>query len=209
MNKLSEIGVRCAVGAGVVAVAATMGTGAAAAGQLPNGYKAATGMNGASIQTWRTAESALAAPSVANNGAGRAAVVSGTYTAKLSPGLNGKIAVRVLVGCQVDISGLQGGISGSVTEALSPTLSGSLTIPLKPGQVAVVKVTDKDIKKGGKTTLQLTQFGVSVERCGGQASARTIVQAVGAEGFNTDNGTVGGSGAYIQTTLYGEPFSLN
>ncbi len=214
MSKFSKLGLRRVVGASAVAAVAavglaTMGAGGAAAAPLPNGYKNATGIDGESLQTWRTGESALPAPSVANNGAGRAAVVSGTYRAKASAGVNGNIAVKVLVGCQVDITGLEGGISGSITQALSPSLSGSLTIPLNPGQVKVVDVTDKDIKDGGVAAIQLDQFGINVESCGGYASARTIVKTVGAKGYNTDDGTVNGEGTYLQSTLYGKPFSLN
>ncbi|AZG45215.1 MspA family porin [Gordonia insulae] len=214
MSKFSKLGLRRIVGAGALAAVAavgmaSMGAGGAAAAPLPNGYKNAAGVDGESIQTWRTGESALPAPSVANNGAGRAAVVSGTYRAKASAGVNGNIAVKVLIGCQVDITGLEGGLSGSITEALSPSLSGSLTIPLNPGQVVVADVTDKDISEGGVAAIQLDQFGINVESCGGYASARTIVKTVGAKGYNTDDGTVNGEGTYIQSTLYGKPFSLN
>ncbi|GAA3724673.1 MspA family porin [Gordonia hankookensis] len=214
MSKFSKLGLRRVVGAGAVAAVAVvglagMGAGNAAAVGLPNGYKNAVGVDGESLQTWRTGESALPAPSVANNGAGRAAVVSGTYRAKASAGVAGNIAVKVLVGCQVDITGLEGGLSGSITQALSPSLSGSLTLPLNPGQVVVADVTDKDIKDGGVAAIQLDKFAIDVQNCGGYASARTIVKTVGAKGYNTDDGTVNGEGSYIQSTLYGKPFSLN
>ncbi|MDL9945814.1 MspA family porin [Gordonia sp. ABSL11-1] len=214
MSKFSKLGLRRVVGASAVAAVAavglaTMGAGGAAAAPLPNGYKNATGIDGESLQTWRTGESALPAPSVANNGAGRAAVISGTYRAKASAGVNGNIAVKVLIGCQVDITGLEGGLGLGVDIAPSASLSGSLTIPLTPGQVAKVDVTDKDISDGGVAAIQLDQFGINVEKCGGYASARTIVQTVGAKGYNTDEGSVNGEGTYLQSTLYGKPFSLN
>ncbi|MFW0786855.1 MspA family porin [Gordonia sp. CPCC 206044] len=212
MSKFSKLGLRRVIGAGAVAAVAAiglagMGAGDAAAVGLPNGYKKAVGVDGESIQTWRKGESALPAPSVANNGAGRAAVVSGTYTAKASKGVSGNIAVKVLIGCQVDITGLEGGISGTISA--SPSLSGSLSVPLKPGEVVVADVTDKDIKEGGAASVQLDRFAVDVQQCGGYASARTIVTTVGAKGYSTDDGTVSGEGSYIQSTLYGKPFSLN
>ncbi|MDL9948383.1 hypothetical protein QSJ19_22945, partial [Gordonia sp. ABSL11-1] len=77
MNKFSKRGLRRVVGAGAVAAVAvvglaTMTAGGAGAAPLPNGFKNATGIDGESLQTWRSGESALPAPSVANNGAGRA-----------------------------------------------------------------------------------------------------------------------------------------
>lgn len=214
MSKISKLGLRRAVGVGAIAAVAaigmgSLGAGGAAAAPLPNGYKKAVGVDGEVVQTWRTHESAQPAHSVANNGAGRAAVVSGTYTVKPSAGVNGNIAVKVLVGCQVDITGFEGGLSASITQALTPSASGSLTVPLNPGQVAVADVTDKDFKAGKPASIQIERFGIDVQRCGGYASARTITKVIAAKGYNTDDGTVNGEGSLIQSTLYGKPFSLN
>ncbi|VFA90095.1 MspA [Gordonia paraffinivorans] len=215
MSKFSKRGLRRAAGAVAIASAAVMGVagmgaGDAAAGKLANGYKKVTGVDGETIQTWRTGEFALPAPSVANNGAGRSAVVSGVYQVKASKGVSGNLAVKLLVGCQVDITGLEGGLSAGV-DILAQTFSsaGSITIPLNPGQVALVDVTDKDLSDSGQAAIQLSQFEVSVQKCGGFASARTIAKVIGAKGYNTDDGTVNGEGTLIQSTLYGQPFSLN
>ncbi|MCG7635115.1 MspA family porin [Gordonia McavH-238-E] len=213
MSKFSKLGLRRAAGAVAIASAAVvglagMGAGDAVAGKLANGYKNATGIDGESIQTWRTGEFALPAPSVANNGAGRSAVLSGVYQTKASAGVGGNLAVKLLVGCQIDITGLEGSLGASIgLESL--TGSGSLSIPLKPGQVALVDVTDKDLSDNGAAAIQLSQFEVSVQQCGGYASARTITKVIGAKGYSTDDGKVSGEGTLIQSTLYGQPFSLN
>lgn len=215
MSKFSKLGLRRAAGAVAIASAAVvglagMGAGDAAAGKLANGYKKASGIEGESIQTWRTGEFALPAPSVANNGAGRSAVVSGVYQAKASKGVSGNLAVKLLVGCQVDITGLSGGfgagidIIGGLANA-----TGAISIPLSPGQVAIVDITDKDLAVNGQAAIQLSQFEVSIQQCGGFASARTITKVIGAKGYSTDKGTVSGEGSLIQSTLYGQPFSLN
>ncbi|MDH3014572.1 MspA family porin [Gordonia alkanivorans] len=213
MSKFSKLGLRRAAGAVAIASAAVvglagMGAGDAAAGKLANGYKKASGIEGESIQTWRTGEFALPAPSVANNGAGRSAVVSGVYQAKASKGVSGNLAVKLLVGCQVDITGLSGGIGAGI-DLTGAELSGALSIPLSPGQVALVDITDKDLADNGQAAIQLSQFEVSVQQCGGFASARTITKVIGAKGYSTDDGKVSGEGSLIQSTLYGQPFSLN
>ncbi|GAC01575.1 hypothetical protein GONAM_29_00190 [Gordonia namibiensis NBRC 108229] len=214
MSKFSKLGLRRAAGAVAIASAAVvglagMGAGDAAAGKLANGYKKASGIDGESIQTWRTGEFALPAPSVANNGAGRSAVVSGVYQAKASKGVSGNLAVKLLVGCQVDITGLSGSIGAGIDITGGMNASGALSIPLSPGQVAVVDVTDKDLADNGQAAIQLSQFEISVQQCGGFASARTITKVIGAKGYSTDDGTVSGEGSLIQSTLYGQPFSLN
>ncbi|ASR02247.1 MspA family porin [Gordonia rubripertincta] len=213
MSKFSKLGLRRAAGAVAIASAAVvglagMGAGDAAAGKLANGYKKAAGIEGESIQTWRTGEFALPAPSVANNGSGRSAVLSGVYQAKASEGVSGNLAVKLLVGCQVDITGLSGGLGAGIS-LTGVDATGSLSIPLSPGQVAIVDVTDKDLADNGQAAIQLSQFEVSVQQCGGYASARTITKVIGAKGYSTDDGKVSGEGSLIQSTLYGQPFSLN
>ena len=88
-------------------------------------------------------------------------------------------------------------------------ISGSLTIPLSPGQVAVVDITDKDFKAGKPMSIQLSQLSFNLNGCGGYASARSAVKVIAAKGYNTDDGTVNGEGTLIQSTLYGKPFSVN
>ncbi|MET9200068.1 MspA family porin [Gordonia sp. NPDC003585] len=214
MSKFSKLGLRRVVGAAAIASVAAlglagMGAGDAAAVALPNGYKKATGVDGEVVQTWRTAESAYAIGTVANNPTARGFVLSGNYQAKGSAGVNGNIAVKYIVGCQVDVSGLELGLGGALTFGLENVVSGSLTLPLSPGQVAVVDVTDKDFKAGKAMSIQLTQLSFKLNGCAGYASARSAVKVIAAKGYNTDDGTVNGEGTLIQSTLYGKPFSIN
>lgn len=197
-----------AVTAAIAAVGATSlitGPGTADAARLPNGSKTTTGIDGQKVTIKRTGERANPMPSVANNGAGRAAAVSGTYSATLSKGA-GSMTAGYLVGCQVDIEGLKGGLSGTI--GLTSSLSGSLTVPLTPGQVAFIKSDSMSIKKS-KATLMVDSFHINVEQCGGYASARSVVQVMAADGFSTDDDELSGDSGFVQSTLYGKPFSLN
>lgn len=181
------------------------GAGSAEAAKLPNGFKKSTGIDGQVVTIKRTGERAYPMPSVANNGAGRAAAVSGTYKATLSKG-TGTMSVGYLVGCQVDITGLQGGLSGTI--GLTSSLSGSISVPLNPGQVALVRSDAMSIKKG-KATLMVDSFHIDVQQCGGYASARSVVTVMAADGMSTEDGVLSGDSGFVQSSLYGKPFSLN
>ncbi|KSU58466.1 MULTISPECIES: MspA family porin [unclassified Gordonia (in: high G+C Gram-positive bacteria)] len=212
MSKFSKLGLRRAAGAVAIASAAVvglagMGVGEAAGAPLPNGYKNATGIDGESIQTWRTGENAYPIPTVANNPASRGFVISGTYTGKASAGVGGNLAVKYIIGCQVDVSGITLDLSGAIS-LTATTLSGSLGLPLKPGQVAVVDITDKDFSDEGVAAVQLSQLSFNLNQCGGYASARSAVKTIGAKGYSTDDGKVSGEGTLIQSTLYGKPFTI-
>lgn len=213
MSKFSKLGLRRVVGAAAIASVAAlglagMGAGDAAAAKLPNGYKKVTGIDGEVVQTWRTNESAYAIGTVANNPTARGFVLSGTYQAKGSAGVNGNVAVKYIVGCQVDVSGLELGLGGALS-ITAANISGSLTLPLAPGQVAVVDITDKDFSAGKSMAIQLSQLSFNLNGCAGFASARSAVKVIAAKGYNTDDGTVNGEGTLIQSTLYGKPFSIN
>lgn len=216
MSKFSKRGLRRAAGAVAIASAAVMGVagmgaGDAAAGKLANGYKKVTGIDGESIQTWRTNESAYPIPTVANNAASRGFVLSGTYTAKATKGVGGKLAVKYLVGCQVDVGGIDLSAGGSIglSDALSLGLEGGISLGLAPGQVALVDITDKDFSDSGVAAIQLSQISFNLNNCGGFASARSVAKVIGAKGYNTDDGTLSGEGTLLQSTLYGKPFSIN
>ena len=200
---------RAAVTAAVAAVGATgvlAGAGHADAKSLPGGYKKSVGIDGQVVEISRKAESVRAMPSVANNGAGRSAAVSGTFSTKLSKG-KGTFTVGYLVGCQVNISGMEGGISGTITSS-GPSLSGSLSVPLKPGEVKFVKSDALSLKKG-KGTIMVDSFQIDVQQCGGAASARSVAQVLAADGFSTDDDKLTGDSGFVQSTLYGRTFSLN
>ncbi|UPG69541.1 MspA family porin [Gordonia hongkongensis] len=215
MSKFSKLGLRRAAGAVAIASAAVvglagMGVGEAAGAPLPNGYKKAAGIDGESIQTWRTGENAYPIATVANNPAARGFVLSGTYTAKASPGVGGNLAVKYIVGCQVDVGGVDLSVGGALEMGASTTvgLSGGLTLGLAPGQVAIVSVTDKDLSDSGVASVQLSQISFNLNNCGGFASARSAVKVIGAKGYSTDDGKLSGEGTLIQSTLYGKPFSI-
>lgn len=215
MSKFSKLGLRRAVGAcAITAVAAiglaSMGTGAAAAAPLPNGSKVVTGLDGESVKTLRTGENAWAVPSVAANGAGRAAEFSGVYTVKASKGVGGKLYVGFLIGCQINITGLSGGLTGSLSSS-GPSASGSLSIPLAPGDVRAVSIDSKSIGDSGVAAVQLSHFPIQIQQCGGYAQARTFAYVTAAKGWNEDDDddVIDGDGGYIQSTLWGKPFSIN
>ena len=206
MSKFNMFGLRRVVGVGAItAVAAiglaSLGAGNAAAGPLPDGAKKTVGVDGTEIAIVRTGESAYPVPSVANNGAGRAAEVNGTIT--VYPGeASGTLTTGYIIGCQIDITGLEGGLGGSLAipsllaGSIGGGLSGSLSVPLKPGEAAFAVIGEKEFE-GDVASIQYRQFGIDVQQCGGYAQARAV-------------SIVTTSGDYvIKSSLYGAPFSLS
>ncbi|QHE71272.1 MspA family porin [Rhodococcus sp. WAY2] len=210
------------LGAAAAVALGLMSTGAASADTfipLPDGSKA-----GPNATLTRTGESALSSPSLAANGAGRVAWVSGTVVADVKgikevtevPAANGvaansagsyngtnattthgvsRVSTGYIVGCQVDITGLSANPSFSLgLDSLSPSLG--LTVPLNSGEVKYVPVAAKDIKKDGVYALQYQDAELQVQKCGGFAQARSysVVEIVGND--------------YSKTVLYGAPFSI-
>ncbi|PBC56408.1 MspA family porin [Rhodococcus sp. ACPA1] len=209
------------LGAAAAVALGLMSTGAAAADTfipLPDGSKV-----GPNVTLTRTAESALSSTSLAANGAGRVAWVSGTATAdvkgieevtdvpaanstaKTEGSYNGtnastthgvsRVSTGYIVGCQVDITGLSANPSFSLgLDSLST--SAGLTVPLNSGEVKYVPLAAKDIKKDGVYTLEYQDAELQVQKCGGFAQARsyTVVEIVGND--------------YSKTSLYGAPFSI-
>ncbi|MFI2248087.1 MspA family porin [Rhodococcus sp. NPDC019609] len=209
------------LGAAAAVALGLMSTGAASADTfipLPDGSKA-----GPNATLTRTGESALSSPSLAANGAGRVAWVSGTVvadvkgikeatdvpegnsTAKTEGSYNGtngttthgvsRVSTGYIVGCQVDITGL----SANPTFSLgldSLTTSTSLSVPHNSGEVKYVPVAAKDIKKDGVYALQYQDAELQVQKCGGFAQARSysVVEIVGND--------------YSKSVLYGAPFSI-
>ncbi|WP_280307221.1 MspA family porin [Nocardia neocaledoniensis] len=182
---------------------------------LPDGEKAGPG-----VTIKRVGESALISPSMAANGAGRVAWVSGTVYADVTetpkgepkpfiggnnaPGTNNssthgasRISTGYVVGCQVSISdsavsaGLSGGVSTSGVSG-----GGSIGVQLGPGDVKFVGVEGFDIVEAGNYYVSYKDVELQIQGCGGYAQARsyTVVEIIG------DN--------YSKTTLYGAPFSI-
>ncbi|MCX6469168.1 MAG: MspA family porin [Corynebacteriales bacterium] len=200
---MSNSGLRRVIGASAVAAVAavglaSMGAGNAAAGPLPSGSKTTVGVDGTVVTLKRTGEGIYPVPSLAANGAGRAGELSGTYTATAPKGSDIKLTVYVVTGCQINISGLSGTLAGNI-DLLGATGGASfgLSIPLTPGQTAVSSINSKEAKDGGKAIVQLRNYPLSIQGCGGYAQARTYVQAVVSGNY------------YVQTSLWGQPASLN
>ncbi|WP_338837385.1 MspA family porin [Gordonia polyisoprenivorans] len=219
MSKFSKLGLRRAAGACAITAAAaiglaSMGTGNAAAAPLANGSKVVTGLDGESIKTTRTGESQYSVARVANNGLGRTAVVSGVYSATGSDGVNGKLTIKVLAGCQIDVSNFSITTGGSLTVAAPPslTLSGGISLPITPGEATIQDITvSKSFEAGKGAAVQLSNFEISFPNCGGYASARTIAEVIGGKGYDIsdDDDTVTGEGTLLKSTLYGQPFFVS
>ncbi|MEC3952451.1 MspA family porin [Nocardia sp. CDC153] len=212
-------GLRAAGLTAAVAVAVGLSsTGAAHADTfvpLPDGERLGPG-----VTITRTGEHAVISPSLAANGAGRVAWLSGTVTANITatpagapgpnngpkntPGSNNssthgvsRISAGYIVGCQVSIgeSAVSAGISGSVS-LNSVSAGGSLGLKLGPGQVGFVGIEGKDIPKPGVYSIQYRDAELQIQGCAGYAQARSyaVVEIIG--------------GDYAKTTLYGQPFSI-
>lgn len=194
-------GVRVAgFGAVAAVVLGLMSTGAANADTfvpLPGGEKV-TEAGDVTVKIARNAESAKVSPSLAANGAGRVAWVSGDVFADLQgevPEEGAELTTGYIVGCQIDITGLEGGLSGALS-ADGLDLSGALSLPVAPGEVKFVKIGSKDDLKSGVSAIQYRDREIQVQGCGGYAQARayTVVEVPGDH--------------YVKTTLYGQPFSI-
>ncbi|ALG83882.1 MspA family porin [Gordonia phthalatica] len=208
--KLSGVGKRAAVLAAAALTAVTgvavVGTGTADAARLPGGHTKAVGIDGQVVNISRSNESSRIMPSLAANGAGRAASASGTFKTTLSKGA-GIMTVGYLVGCQINIEGLKGTLGASMTLDGSFKGTGAISVPLTPGQVAFVPVEKMALKKG-KGTIVLDSVSIDVQLCGGYASARSVAQVIAAEGYKAEEGKLTGKSGYVQASLYGRPFSL-
>ncbi|MGV9672748.1 MULTISPECIES: MspA family porin [unclassified Gordonia (in: high G+C Gram-positive bacteria)] len=219
MSKFSKLGLRRAAGAcAITAVAAiglaSMGTGNAAAAPLANGSKSVTGLEGEKITTTSKGNSQFSVARVAANGLGRTALLSGTFSAEGSEGVNGTLTIYVLAGCQIDVSGFSGTTGGTLSILPSPslTVSGGISLPIAPGEATVQAVSvSKDFESGKKAYVQLSDFEIEFPNCGGYASARTIAQAVGGKGYDIsdDDDTVTGEGTFLKSSLYGQPFFVS
>lgn len=215
MSKFSKLGRRgaaaVAVAAAAVIGATSMGAGHAEAQKLAPGYKKVEGFDGESVQIWRKNESGASVGTVANNPLSRGLALSGTYIAQGSEGVGGTLQLGYIVGCQADISGISLGLSSAfdlATAALSGSIS--LSLPIKPGQVAFVSnVSHADLSDSGKAALQVSNFQFTLPQCGGYAAARSVVQVLAAKGYEPKGGTLNAEGTVLQSTLYGQPFSVS
>ena len=216
---LRAVGLSALIGGSVTAA---LLAGAASAGadtfvRLPGGTA-----KGEGVQIVRSEESARVSTSMAANGVSRTTWVSGQITlyapnlkpAKAGPsvgaagettlpGSNGTatngaaatLSTGYIIGCQVNIKGLQGGLSGSLTPT-APSLSGTLTVPLAAGDVTFVVLNTKSIEKAGTYHLGYDDAQIDVQNCGGYAQARafTTIETTGE--------------VHQKVNLYGKPFSI-
>ncbi|MFT3899234.1 MAG: MspA family porin [Gordonia sp. (in: high G+C Gram-positive bacteria)] len=201
-------GVTVALATAAAVTVSGLGAGDADALRLPAGKKKSTGIDGQVVLLKRSAEYVFPQPSEARNGAGRSTRVSGTYTARINRG-GGNVQVGYLVGCQVNIGGLDMGLSGGFygLAAPVPLVNGTISFPLQPGQIQVVQALSKNFYRK-VVSIQLSGVEIAVQSCGGFAQARSFIKVLAAEDYSTASGTVSGKSTAIQTTLYGKPFSL-
>lgn len=182
---------------------------------LPDGEKTGPG-----VTIKRLGETAVISPSMAANGVGRVAWVSGTILADVTatpkgdpkpfvggnnaPGTNNssthgssRVNTGYIVGCQVSIAdnAISAGVSGGVTTS-GVNASGSIGVNIGPGQVKFVGVEGFDIVEAGNYHISYKDVEMQVQGCAGYAQARayTVVEIIG--------------DGYSKTTLYGAPFSI-
>lgn len=216
---------RGAVGAlAIGAVATAVGLAAAPAHgeafvRLPGGTATGDGLT-----LTRSNEHAQISPSLAANGLGRTAWVSGNITLKApnlkpspagpnngpqgesaSPGTGGvstdgaaaTLSVGYIVGCQVNIGSMTVGVTGSLN-AISgaPTGTGSISLPISPGQVAFAQIDYKDVEKPGTQYFNYDRVQLNINGCAGYAQARSyaVVETTGSD--------------HQKVNLYGKPFSI-
>ncbi|GAB20420.1 hypothetical protein GOEFS_115_00600 [Gordonia effusa NBRC 100432] len=212
-------GVLAGVAAAGIAVTGVAPAHADAFVRLPSGSQSGDG-----LQLIRNGESARISPSLAANGMGRTAWVTGNVVLKAPnlkssdpgpsggsageagiPGTNGTsndgaaatLSVGYIVGCQVQIGNLSAGISGSINPTSgTPSASGTISLPIQPGQVVFAQLDSKDIKKKGTYYFSWKNTQLQIQNCAGYAQARSFV-------------TVETSGENHQkVNLYGKPFSI-
>ncbi|NNH70152.1 mspA family protein [Nocardia uniformis] len=219
-NRLRGIrGARIAgVGAAAAVAVGLLSTGAANADTfvpLPDGQKSSSG-----VTITRTGEHAVISPSLAANGAGRTAWLSGNVVADVTatpegevgpwngaannPGSNNssthgasRLSTGYIVGCQVSLAdnAVSAGISGGI-DLTGAKAGGSIGLNLGPGEVTFLGLDGKDILKPGRYSVEYQDIPVEIQGCAGYAQARayTVVEIIGDH--------------YSKTTLYGQPFSL-
>ncbi|GED97111.1 MspA family porin [Gordonia crocea] len=190
--------------------------------RLPSGR--AHGEDGLTII--RNKESVRVGPSLAANGAGRSAWVSGNVRVLAPnidesdagpnngplgeddmPGSNGTsttgagatTTVVYVVGCQVNIGGLDlggGGALGNLGPLAALGLNGSLSLGLAPGQVKYALVDRKQMTKPGTYYFNWRNSQMDIQGCGGYAQARSLA-VVETTGNN-----------HQKILLWGKPFSI-
>lgn len=178
---------------------------------LPDGH-----IERAGVVIHSSGEHAVLAPSLAANGAGRTAWVSGDVTVDIDtppgvigpnngalnePGTNDSsthgssgLTVGYLVGCQVALGSF--GPSLGATLSSTPSITAGVSFPISPGEVKWVQINNKDMTRSGRYFLNYQDVPMDVQGCAGYAQARSfaVVEVIGPD--------------YHKVTLYGQPFSI-
>ncbi|WP_324194046.1 MspA family porin [Nocardia blacklockiae] len=178
---------------------------------LPDGHIERSG-----VVIHSSGEHAILSPSLAANGAGRTAWVSGDVTVDVDtppgevgpnngalnvPGTNDSsthgssgLTVGYLVGCQVALGSF--GPSLGATLSQTPSVTVGVSFPISPGEVKWVQINNKDMTKSGRYYLNYQDVPMEIQGCAGYAQARSfaVVEIIGAD--------------YHKVTLYGQPFSI-
>ncbi|MET9492896.1 MspA family porin [Nocardia sp. NPDC006630] len=178
---------------------------------LPDGH-----IEGPGVKITSVGERAIISPSLASNGAGRTAWLSGNVIAEVVvpdgtvgpnngpknfPGTNdsgthgsSNLTVGYVVGCQVALGALTA--NTAFTISTSPSLIGGFSFPLSPGQVNWLSINNIELVKSDTYQMQYQDIPMDIQGCGGYAQARqfSVVEVIGAD--------------YAKVTLYGQPFSL-
>ncbi|MGW6619586.1 MspA family porin [Nocardia sp. NPDC055002] len=143
----------------------------------------------------KSGETALISSALNANGTGRTAWVSGVVTAEAPADSVMELEVGYLVGCQVDLEGLEADLGADI-DLKSPSISAGLSIPLNAGEVKYYKITDIDLVDG-HGAINYRDQGIEITGCGGYAQARSMVSLISDDGPNRYAGY-----------LYGRPFSI-
>ncbi|QLY32144.1 MspA family porin [Nocardia huaxiensis] len=178
---------------------------------LPDGH-----IEGPGVRITSTGERAIISPSLASNGAGRSAWLTGNVVADVEtpdgtvgpnngpkgfPGTNNSgthgssnLTVGYVVGCQVSLGALSA--NTSVTVLMTPGVSAGFSFPLSPGEVKWLAINNIELIKSGAYTIQYQDVPMDIQGCAGYAQARqfAVVEIIGAD--------------YKKVTLYGQPFSI-
>ncbi|NNH70370.1 mspA family protein [Nocardia uniformis] len=179
---------------------------------LPDGY-----IEGPGVKISSRGERAIVSPSLAANGAGRAAWLSANVHVDVEtpdgevgpnngplnePGTNNSgthgssnLTVGYIVGCQVSVGALTAN-QGVVLSPTSPSITAGASFPLSAGQVKWVTINNIELIKSGGYDIQYQDVPMEIQGCGGYAQARqfAVAEIIGVD--------------YAKVTLYGQPFSI-
>lgn len=185
---------------------------------LPNGKAKGDG-----ITIIKTGERVRIAGSLAANGAGRSAWVTGKVKVlapgidtreagpnngprgeDAMPGSNGThttgaaatLSVGYVVGCQVEIGQMKGGLAGAITSAGFDGAGGEFSLGLSPGRIVYAQLERKQLEEPGNYFFEWRNAQIEIQGCGGYAQARSYV-------------TVEATGEdHQKIILWGKPFTI-